>query len=99
MFFQRPTPARNFIQWVADDFKIYRLIFDFLPMFFQLSELHSSIDQLAELLSSIENIIIRYLHIVAWQFIIIATVSIPHPTDVGDGRLQALSYSWFPDRV
>lgn len=98
MFFQTPTQARNFIQRVADDFKIFRLIFDFFRMF-QLSELHSSIDQLAELLSSIENIIIRYLHIVAWQFIIIATVSIPHPTDVGDGRSQALSYSWFPDRV
>ena len=98
MFFQTPTQARNFIQRVADDFKIFRLIFDFFRMF-QLSELHSSIDQLAELLSSIENIIIRYLHIVAWQFIIVATVSIPHPTDVGDGRLQALSYSWFPDRV
>lgn len=98
MFFQTPTQARNFIQRVADDFKIFRLIFDFFRMF-QLSELHSSIDQLAELLSSIDNIIIRYLHIVAWQFIIVATVSIPHPTDVGDGRSQALSYSWFPDRV
>ena len=98
MFFQRPTPARNFIQWVADDFKIFRLIFDFFRMF-QLSELHSSIDQLAELLSSIDNIIIRHLHIVAWQLIIVASVSIPHATDVGDGRSQALSYSWFPDRV
>ena len=98
MFFQTPTQARNFIQRVADDFKIFRLIFDFFRMF-QLSELHSSIDQLAELLSSIDNIIIRHLHIVAWQLIIVASVSIPHPTDVGDGRSQALSYSWFPDRV
>ena len=98
MFFQTPTQARNFIQRVADDFKIFRLIFDFFRMF-QLSELHSSIDQLAELLSSIDNIIIRHLHIVSWQLIIVASVSIPHPTDVGDGRLQALSYSWFPDRV
>ena len=98
MFFQTPTQARNFIQRVADDFKIFRLIFDFFRMF-QLSELHSSIDQLAELLSSIDNIIIRHLHIVAWQLITVASVSIPHPTDVGDGRSQALSYSWFPDRV